>query len=54
MKAQFPRKCECGGKLKYTRDFGMVFVYCKSCTPVIKCKPPWTLTLTGKGREKPT
>jgi hypothetical protein len=34
------RKCECGGKLKYTRDFGMVFVYCVACTPVVPVVPP--------------
>lgn len=31
---EFPRKCECGGRMKYERDFGRVFSYCLSCTPV--------------------
>jgi hypothetical protein len=35
-----PKRCECGGKLLYVRDFGRVFSVCDTCTPVVAVKPP--------------
>jgi hypothetical protein len=37
---KFPRKCECGGTIKYTPDFGRVFSYCTKCTPVVSIRVP--------------
>ncbi len=44
MSKLFPRKCSCGGPLKFERDFGRVFSYCMRCTPVttIKVSPNGT------------
>lgn len=41
MSKLFPRKCECGGPMRYDRAFGRVFSYCMRCTPVstIKASP---------------
>ena len=35
-----PKRCECGGEMAYEIDFGRVFSWCKSCTPVVKVKLP--------------
>ncbi len=33
---KLPKRCQCGGRMVYTHDFGRVFSYCASCTPVVK------------------
>jgi hypothetical protein len=35
MKERLPRRCECGGKMKYEFSMGRIFGYCLSCTPVV-------------------
>jgi hypothetical protein len=30
------RRCKCGGRIVYTRDFGRWFSYCDKCSPVSK------------------
>lgn len=37
-KERLPRKCECGGKMKYAFDFGRVWSWCEKCTPKVKVK----------------
>lgn len=32
---EYPRKCECGGTLRYTHEFRRAFVFCTKCTPVV-------------------
>lgn len=31
-----PKRCECGGKMVYVRDFGRIFSHCDTCTPVVR------------------
>lgn len=50
-KSPFPRRCECGGKIKYIRDFGLVFGYCMTCSPVAEAK--LSLTYGGVVRTIP-
>lgn len=53
---EFPRTCECGGRLKYEHAFGQAFVYCTKCTPVSTIKVPvgsWASPATG-GSISPT
>lgn len=45
--AEYPRKCECGGKMQYTRSLGLVFSACLKCTPVVTIK-------VARGIEKAT
>lgn len=33
-KHNLPYRCECGGVMGYTYDFGRVFSWCKKCSPV--------------------
>ena len=33
--AELPKRCECGGKMVYVRDFGRIFSHCDTCTPVV-------------------
>jgi hypothetical protein len=40
MTEKLPKKCECGGTMKYVRDFGRVFSHCLKCTPVVKVRLP--------------
>lgn len=35
---RLPRKCECGGKMGYDFDFGIVWSWCETCTPLV-CRP---------------
>lgn len=39
-KNPYPVCCECGGRLLYAEDFGMVFSCCDRCTPVVVIKVP--------------
>jgi len=45
-KQKLPRTCECGGRMKYTSQFGRVFSCCLKCTPVS------TLTIPAKPKGK--
>lgn len=35
---RYPVRCECGVRLLYAEDFGMVFSCCDRCTPVVTIK----------------
>jgi hypothetical protein len=35
-----PEFCECGGRMLYEHDFGMVFSCCDKCTPVVVMQAP--------------
>lgn len=39
LKDRLPRKCECGGKMGYNFDFGMVWAWCETCSPVSPMLP---------------
>lgn len=40
MAEALPRRCECGGRMVYERDFGRLFSCCEDCTPVVEIPTP--------------
>lgn len=39
---KFICKCECGGQVRGVEQFGRLFTWCESCTPVIAIPEPFT------------
>lgn len=35
---KFVCRCDCGGQVRGIEQFGRLFTWCESCTPVVKVK----------------